>query len=86
MIAVHFEYMYIIIIIIVIFFIRSNPSRQGSTISLWGGGQEKRKNKKTRKSKRKEIAVGFSSASPLSARKQEEVTHGGTIEPGGMTT
>ena len=43
------------------------------------GGQEKRKDRKTRKSRSEEKVVGFSSASLFPARKHEAVTLGGTI-------
>ena len=42
------------------------------------GGEEKRKGRKTRKSKSEEKMVGFSSASLFPARKREAVTQGGT--------
>ena len=51
------------------------------TISL--GDQEKRKDRKTQKSKSEEKVVGFSSASLFPARKREAVTQDGTMEPGG---
>ena len=51
------------------------------TISL--GGQEKRKNKKTRKSRSEEKVEGFGSASLFLVRKREVVTQGGTMELGG---
>ena len=58
----------------------SNPSKQHSKVlTIWFGGQEKRKGRKTRKSKSEGKAVGCSSASLLLARKREEVTQGGTI-------
>ena len=47
------------------------------TISL--GGQEKRNDKKTQKSRSEEKVVGFSSAPLFPARKREVVTQGGTI-------
>ena len=46
------------------------------TISL--GGEEKRKDRKTWKSRSEEKVVGFSSASLFSAVKWEAVTQGGT--------
>ena len=49
----------------------------------WGSGEEDEM--KTRKSRREEKVVGFSSASLFPARKQEAITQGGTIEPGGYT-
>ena len=49
------------------------------TISL--GGQEKRKDRKSQRSKREEIVVSFSSASLFLARKWEAVTQGETMEP-----
>ena len=42
------------------------------------GGQEKRKDRKTRKSKSEEKVVSFSSAYLFPARKYEVVTQGGT--------
>ena len=47
------------------------------------GGQEKRKDKKTRKSKSEEEVLNFSSASLFPARKREPVIQGGTrgIDP-----
>ena len=46
------------------------------TISL--GSQEKRKDRKTQKSKSEEKVVGFSSASLFPAKNREAVTPGGT--------
>ena len=43
------------------------------------GVQEKRKDRKTRRSRSEEKVVGFSSASLFPARKLEPVTQGGTI-------
>ena len=45
--------------------------------------QEKRKDRETWKSRSEEKVVGFSSASPFPARKQETVTQSGTIDPEG---
>ena len=42
-------------------------------------GQEKRKGRKTWKSRSEEKVVGFSSAALFPARKWESVTHGGTM-------
>ena len=42
-------------------------------------GEEKRNDRKSRKSRSEEKAVGFSSASVFPARKWEAVTQGGTI-------
>ena len=43
------------------------------------GGQKKRKDRKSQKSRSEEKVVGFSSASIFPARKWEAVTQGGTI-------
>ena len=79
----HFErsglaYIYIIIIII-----KEQPQQAAlkSTISL--GVQEKRKDRKTQKSRSEEKVVGFSSASLFPARKREAVAQGGSMEPVG---
>ena len=42
------------------------------------GGQEKRKDRKTRKSRSEEKVVGFSLAYLFLARKREAITQGGT--------
>ena len=47
------------------------------------GGQEKRKDRKARKSKSEEKVVGFMLVSLFPTRKREEVTQGGFMEPGG---
>ena len=47
------------------------------------GRQEKRKDRKPRKSKSEEKVVDFSSASLFPIRKREAVTQGGTIETRG---
>ena len=48
------------------------------------GDQEKRKDRKTRKNRSEENVVWFSSASLFPARKREDVTQGGTMEPRGI--
>ena len=48
------------------------------------GGQEKRKDRKTWKSRSEEKVMGFTSASLFPARKWEGVTKGVTTEPGGI--
>ena len=63
---------------ILLLLLRSNPSRQHSEVLYrWGGGKEKREDRKTRKSRSKEKIVGFSPSSLLPGRKLEAVTHGG---------
>ena len=47
------------------------------------GIQEKRKERKNQKSRSEEKVEGFSSGFLFPSRKQEAVTKGGTIEPGG---
>ena len=42
------------------------------------GGQKKKKDRKTRKRKSEKKGIGFSSASPFPARKQESFTQSGT--------
>ena len=46
------------------------------------GGKEKRKDRKTQKTRIEEKVVGFSSASLFLARKWEAVMQGGDIKPG----
>ena len=60
----------------IIYILSSKPSRQHSRALL--EGQEKRKDRKTQKSRNEEKVVGFSSSSLLPARKPEAVTQGGT--------
>ena len=61
----------------IIFIITIKEAALKRTISL--GGQEKRKGRKSRKSRGEEKVVGFNSASLFHARKQEAVTQGVTI-------
>ena len=56
--------------------LRSNPSRQNSKAIYCWGGQEKRKDRKSRSEGK---VVGFSSASLFHARKWEAVIQGGTM-------
>ena len=58
----------------------NNEEALKGTISL--GVKEERKDRKTRKRRREEKLVGFSSASLFPTRKREAVTQGGTMEPG----
>ena len=61
-------------------FLKSNPSRQHSKVLYrWGVGQEKRRERKSRKIRSEEKVVGFSSASVFLARKLQAVTQGGII-------
>ena len=55
------------------------PAGSTQTYYIAGGGQEKRKDRKTRKSRSEEKMVGFISASLFPTRKWEAVTQGGTI-------
>ena len=57
--------------------IKGKQAALTATISL--GGEEKRKDTKTWKSRSEEKGVGFSLASLFPARKWEAVTQGGTI-------
>ena len=61
----------------------SGVTPAGSTQRYYiGGGQENRKDRKTRKSK-SEIKWMVLAQPPFPARKREAVTQGGTMEPGG---
>ena len=57
--------------------LRNNFSREHPKVLYQYGGQEKSKNKKTRKSKSEEKVVGRISASLSPARKREAVTQCG---------
>ena len=63
--------------------LRSNPQQAALQGAISLGGQEKRKDSKTRKSRSEEKVTGFSSAFLFLARKRESVTQGGTMEPRG---
>ena len=54
--------------------LRSKPQQAASKGSISLGGQEKRKGKKTRKSRSEEKVAGFISVSLFPARKREGVT------------
>ena len=56
-------------LLLLLLLLRSNPTL---------GGQEKRKDKKTWKSRNEEKVVGFSLVSLFPAKKREVVTQGGT--------
>ena len=67
----------LIIIIIIIIIIKEYKG------NISHGGQEKWKDRKTRKCRSEEKVVGFSTASIFPARKREAVTQGGIIGPWG---
>ena len=48
-----------------------------------GGSQERREDRKTRKSRSEAKVEAFCSTFLFPVRKQEAVTQGGTMEPGG---
>ena len=60
-------------------YVYSSPCKQHSKVLYRWGGQEKKKDSKTRKSRREEKVVVFSSASLFPVGKREAVTQGGTI-------
>ena len=80
-----YKFVYVCVLYIYIFFLllllRSNRSRQHSKVLYrWGGGQEKRTDKKTLKSRSEEKVASFSSASLFPATKWEAVTQDGNRE------
>ena len=64
---------------VTIIIIREQPQEAGLKGNISLGGQEKRKDKKTRKSRNEEKVLSFGSASIFPERKREAVTQGGPI-------
>ena len=59
--------------------LKSKPQQAAFKGTISWGVQEKRKERKTQKSRSEEKVVGFSSASLFPTRKWKPVTQGGTI-------
>ena len=66
----------------IIIIIKELPQQATLKDNISLGSQEKRKDRKTRKSRSEEKVLGFSSASVFPARKRDAVTEGGTLKPG----
>ena len=65
--------------------IKERPQQTALKTIISLGDQEKGKDGKSRKSRKEEKVMGFSSASLFPARKREAVTQGGTMNPRGSS-